>query len=500
MSRVRANLAANLAGQGWTVFLALVCTPFYLRLLGVEAYGLIAFYLVVQSIVQLLDLGLAATVNREVARWSALRDSASIAPFIVTLERWYWALGALLGVALFFALPAVADWWLRPQDLAADELLWSGRAFACLALLQWPGVFYQNAMAGLQRQVAMNAIQMPFAALSSIGGVIFIWLGPRSVAWLVCWQAAVLALQLLVLRGYFWRHVGFKRSGGASFGMVGKHWRFSLGMSGITIAGLVATHLDKVILSRILPLQEFGYYSLAVTVARSLYVLITPVFNTYFPRLSGLVASGDPESLRMSYRTATQAMAVLIVPPAALFALFPAEIIGLWLQDPALAAATAPIAALLVVGTCLNGLMNVPYALQLATGRTGIGLAISLGLVVILVPAIIYAASHYGATGGAAMWAVTNGIYLLVGMPITHHYLMRGASTDWLLKGVVPAFLAAIAVVGATRWLVSALAPMPVWVQSVLIALAGVFATLAAAALSSQIRGSLLQAWARRAR
>src|SRR5687767_10196286 len=120
MSRVRLNILANISGQAWVILLAVVTTPFYIRLLGIEAYGLIAFYIVLQSMLQLLDLGLGPTVSREIARsagGAGAAGSAGLATFVVTLERWYWCLAVAFGVALFFALPAMAAWWLRSEAL-----------------------------------------------------------------------------------------------------------------------------------------------------------------------------------------------------------------------------------------------------------------------------------------------------------------------------------------------------------------------------------------------
>ena len=450
MSRVRLNILANISGQAWVILLALAVTPFYIRLLGIEAYGLVAFYIVLQSILQLADLGLGATLSREIARTPASRDAA-FASLIVTLERWYWGLAITFGAALFLALPTIAAWWLRPEQLAAREIVDSARVFAVLALLQWPAIFYQCGIVGLQRQVALNAIQMPFTAVGSVGGLLFIWLGPRSVAALLAWQAGTLLCQLAVLQRYFWAHIGIGRTAAApSLEVLREHWRFSLGMSGISLTGLVLTHLDKIILSRLLPLHLFGHYSLAATVARGLYVLITPVFNAYFPRLSALVAQGEAASVRMSYRTATQVMAVLVLPLAALVAAFAEEILFVWLHDAGLARSVAPLASLLVVGTSLNALMNVPFALQLAHGNTRIGLALNTGLLLVLVPSIIYATAHYGAQGGAAMWLLANGLYLLAGLPVTHKYLLRGGLRDWL-RDVLPPAAAALAVVLAAR-------------------------------------------------
>jgi O-antigen/teichoic acid export membrane protein len=458
MSRVRFNIAANLAGQMWFVFLAIVCTPFYIKLLGIEAYGLIAFYLVLQSMLQLLDFGLGATLNREVARLSGKTDPAHIstlARFVGTIERWYWVLGCGLGVVLFFATPHIAGWWLRPERLSQADFAESAKIFGVLAFLQWPTAFYQSGLLGLQRQVLLNTIQIPLSGLSSIGGLVVIWLGPRSVSGLFAWQAFVLLIQLAFLYMHFWKLVGVPRAAArVDLSVVRENWRFSLGMSGISITGMVLTHLDKIVLSRLLPLEIFGHYSLAGTLARSLYVLITPVFNAYFPRFSALVSGKDLASIRQCYHNAAQVMAALILPLAVIVVLFSREIAYLWLHDPKIAVEVASIASLLVVGTCLNGLMNIPFALQLAYGKTSIGLYINIFLVIVLAPAIIFATSQYGAIGGAVMWAVVNGLYLLIGVPVTHKYLLAGEAGNWVKFDVVPPLVVAVLVVGLGRVLV----------------------------------------------
>ena len=486
MSRVRLNILANISGQAWVIVLAVVTTPFYIRMLGIEAYGLIAFYIVLQGMLQLLDLGLGATVSREIAR-SAGRQDAEMGSFVVTVERWYWALAAAFGAVLFVALPALSAWWLRPEHLAPEDMTDAARVFALLALIQWPVTFYQAALLGLQRQVAINAIQVPFTTIASLGGLLFIWLGPRSVAALLAWQAGSQLCQLVVLYLYFWARVGVPRKGAAaSIGVLRRHWRFSAGMSGIAISGLVLTHLDKIILSRLLPLQVFGHYAVAATMARGLYVLITPVFNAYFPRLSALVAEGDAAAVRICYRTATQVMAALVLPLAALVAAFSGEILLVWLHDEALAEAAAPLASLLVVGTCLNGLMNVPFALQLAHGNTRIGLTINAGLLLVLVPSVAYATAHFGAPGGAAMWLLANALYLAAGLPLTHARLLRGGLREWALHDVLPPAAASVAVITLARLLypphldaLSALAAL---------ALAWLLATLGALLSSSRLR------------
>jgi O-antigen/teichoic acid export membrane protein len=427
--------------------------------LGIEAYGLIAFLLTLQNILQLFDFGLGPLVNRQVARFATSEASlkrAGLGPFLTALEKWYWLVGLGLGVILYFAAPRLAGWWIRPEMLPDREILESAEIFALLLLFQWPSGFYQNALSGLQRQVILNAVQIPFSALTSLGGVIFIWLGPRSVTALLSWQVAVCIIQLSVVYALFWHSVGITRYAHSSMVQeLRNHWQFSAGMIGISVTGIAIVNLDRIILSRILPLSVFGHYSLALGLARGLFVLISPVFNAYFPRLSNLVSLGEKAAIRDCYHVATQLMLVMVVPAAAVLALFSGEIANLWLHDQALSKHVAPIGSLLAVGTCLNALTQVPYALQLAYARTGIGFYINLFLLVTLIPVTIIATITYGAVGAAWAWIVLNLTSVSIALPLTHRAFGVGNLTEWALVDVLPAILVALPIALAGRLLLS---------------------------------------------
>ncbi|HTF15421.1 MAG TPA: oligosaccharide flippase family protein [Burkholderiales bacterium] len=495
MSRVRFNVAANIAGQIWSLLLAIICTPFFIKLLGIEGYALIAFYVVLQGTLQILDFGFATTVNREVARLSPKASAADIrelGEFAATAQRWYWALGFATGIVMYFATPYIASTWLNPGSIPQNDLTDSARLFGLLVCLQWPVSFYQNGLVGMQRQVTLNLITIPFSALSNLGGLLFLWLGPRSVASLLSWQAFILLIQLGVARYQFWGCLAVPRGGRrVRIGVMKDKWRFSLGMGGISVAGFLLTHLDKLVLSRLLSLESFGHYSLAATLARGLYVMTTPVFNAYFPRLSALARGSDKVSMRLCYHSAAQVMSVLILPLAVTIGFFSHEIALLWLRDSSVSKTIAPIAGLLVVGNCLNGLMNIPFALQLAYGNTKIGLYISVCLVAVLVPAMILAVSQYGVTGGAAAWGIMNGLYLLIALPLTHKYLLPGETANWVKFDVLPPLVAALAIAGIGR---AALEPgQPMVATLVAVGLIWLLATAVAALSARQVRSVVRQ-------
>jgi len=439
MSRVKTNFFANLAGSGWTALVGLACTPLYIRFMGMEAYGLIGFYFMLQGVIQILDLGLSPTMNREMARYSVLPGKAGEARDLVrTLEVGYWAIGFLIGGAVWSSAPYIASHWIKAGNISPSEVRHAVTAMGALTALQWPLTFYHGGLLGLQRQVLHNGITIATSTLSGGGALLVLWLISPTVSAFFTWQIAVSLLQAGVTTFALWRCL--PQSGRAARfdpTITRSIWGFAAGMSGITITALILTQIDKVILSKMLPLKIFGYYILAGMVATGLSgLIIAPMFNTIFPRFSALVAAGDEKNLLDMYHGSTQVMAVMILPVATIIALYSPEIMLIWTGDPEIARETAPIVSLLVVGTALNGLMNLPYALQLSYGWTRIGLAINAFFVVTLVPAIVLMTRQYGPSGAASVWLGLNAVYMGIGVPLTHRRLLKGEAFRWFTKDV----------------------------------------------------------------
>jgi O-antigen/teichoic acid export membrane protein len=455
MTRVKTNFFANLAGSGWAALVGLACTPLYIRFMGMEAYGLVGFYYLLLGIINILDLGLSPTMNREMARYSVMPDKARKArDFARTLEVGYWAVGILIGAAIYFAAPNIAAHWIKAGNIHASEVRRAVAIMGILAALQWPLSLYQGGLLGLQRQVLLNGISIVTATLGGGGALLALWIVSPTISVFFTWQIVIALLQTIITTIAFWRCL--PASGippRFEPGLLRSTWRFTAGMGGITITAIVLTQLDKVILSKLLDLKTFGYYVLAGVVANGIStVLISPMFNTIFPRFSSLVAVGDEKSLLAMYHGSTQVMAVMILPAAAVIALFAREIIILWTGSPEIVDNTASIVGILVGGTALNGLMHLPYALQLSHGWTRIGLAINSLFIIAIVPSIVFMTMHYGAAGAASVWLGMNGIYMAIGVPLTHRRLLKGEAFRWFAKDISIPLVGSFLIAGIARW------------------------------------------------
>ena len=484
MSRLAANILANLAGQGWSTIISLFVIPFYIKLLHIEAYGLIGFYGILQTLSQVLDLGLSPTINREMARYSDRAEKAGEARDLVrTLEVAYWAIGICIGVAVIISAPLIANHWLKTRAIPVSDVQRTLILMGILMALQWPINLYGSGLMGLQKQLALNIVSISMSAVSSGGAVLILWLVSPTITAFFTWQILVAAINVAVFPFLLWRSLPpSDRAPHLDFGLVRNVRRFAAGMAGLGLSGIILAQLDKVILSKLLSLEIFGYYSVAGALGRGLYVLITPVFNAFFPRFSALAVRDDGDALKHLYHLGSQLMAALIIPVGVVVSLFSYDVLLLWTRNADTARNAALVASLLVIGTILNGLMNLPYALQLAYGWTELGLYINSFFIVVLVPALVYATLHYGPVGAAGVWVALNTLYVLVGVPFTHKRLLKGEGGPWFRVDVCLPFLAVLPVAWLGRWiLVGPMSPLASLGSLSLVLVCSLFAGAAAA-------------------
>ena len=305
------------------------------------------------------------------------------------------------------------------------------------------------------------------------------------------WLVATNAVVVVVWTSLLWRNLpAATRAARFDFSLVRSLRRFAAGMSGIMAFSLILGQADKLILSRVLSLTIFSYYAIGGMFGAGLVMVVSSVFSIIYPRLSALVAQNDEQAIIRLYHGSTQLMAVLILPLATVLALFSSDILQLWTRNSDVARHAGPIATLLVAGSAVNGLMNLPYALQLAYGWTSLGLTTTVSLTIIVIPALLFMATHYGAVGAALVFFGLQMINMLVGLPLTHRRLLQRELTAWLLRDVGPPLAASLLAVGVARVVIpSPMSPISTLASLVVIFLA---ALVAAAFLAPQIREHLL--------
>jgi len=450
-----ANLISNLGSKFFLALSSFICIPIILKFIGIEAYGLIGFFNILSTLFGLLDFGFAGALNREVASLSASsRNPQQIRNLVRSLEVVFWATGALIGCILITSVDFIAGKWITPGQLSPDVVKTALVLMSISLVSQWPFTIYSNVLMGIEKQVLSNALIVIFTAIRNFGGAFFLWYMDGNIQAYFLFQIAVNTVQTITGMIVVWKilpHPEFPAR--FDWAEVKRIRSYATGMSLLAVLSFFMMNIDKLILSKILNLDSFGYYVLAANFATLLYMVISPIFSTYFPRLTQLIVLNRKEELKHIYHEGCQIMSILLLPAALTIALFAPEILFLWTRNTEVSQKSYEIVRYLVIGTACNGLMNMPYALQLAHGITKYSVYQNLISVILLIPLTIWSALHFGIKGAVLTWVAHNIGCVIIMAPFFHYKFLEKDHRSWCLYDVFYPLIASCSVVLLFKWL-----------------------------------------------
>ncbi|MBL0237298.1 MAG: oligosaccharide flippase family protein [Saprospiraceae bacterium] len=247
----------------------LVLIPIYVKYLGVEQYGLIGFYASLQSIFLLLDLGMSSTITQEIAKENeSLEKKHRIVNLTFTLECIYWTLSIIAFLVLFLLANFLAKTWFIDSNLSQEKIAYCVQLMSVLLFFRLPLGLYIGAMTGLQHQSILNYFSLTVELLKFISILLsFIYFNGDIVSFLII-QICFSILLIFGLRIFVWMKINMlKLKAMWSYFLLQDVRKFSLGVAGITIASIILTQADKFILVNFISLKDFGYYTLAFSIA-----------------------------------------------------------------------------------------------------------------------------------------------------------------------------------------------------------------------------------------
>lgn len=397
MSKIRSNFVANFFGKGTPALLLVIMTPYYLHTLGIEAYGLIGFSLLLLNFSNLFDFGFGPTLSR-----ALIQKESNIPDLFYTFEILYGIVFFLLSILLFFSTPLITTHWLNIENLSQTQVTSSLLLMFLGALLQWVFSYYAYCLMGLQNQNFPNALKIAGAIVNVLFVLLTFNMFWPSLELFFTGPILTNSLQILLARRKIKKLIPISPKPHFNFHLIKEHAGFAKNMFGITCCSFLLMGIDKILLSRWLPLEIFGYYSLALVVASSLHLIIYPLFTTLFTKFSELGAQ------KALVEKSFQFISLFLIPIALTLIFFSDKILLFWTQEADASAITCPIVQILVFGTLLNGYLNVPYALFLGLGMSRWVLIQSIVSILIIIPTIFFLTLHFGAIGSASGWVLLN--------------------------------------------------------------------------------------------
>lgn len=420
-SNLKSLLLASLSGRFVYALASMASLPLLSRLLGAEAVGLVGFFSTIVMVMMVFEGGLTSNVIQQLARRKGrenrahLRHSVSSGSLIAT----YLCFFAAVGVVLTGLITVLSDYlvgrWLSFSALEFHDVKYSLICMGLFVGLNLPVLILQSAFVGREQQEKLNCLYIPYSLARTLGVLMLMLIVPewRNIQSYFLIQVLIQAVYVLSL--LFSITMEFRRVLkfiSPRFLYLKNGWAFSRGVLLISLTSVFVVQYDKLYLSGHVGLSDYAAYALASTLAGLPYIFSSALNSVLFPRFSVNLSSGDEGKIASVFRIACSVITFLMVVLCSSVYYFGDKPISM-LFSPELASGIAPLLPVLLVGTALQSILIVPFALQLAARWTHISLWLNLVWIPVALLLMPFMVAKFGVMGGAYIWLIYN-IYSIV--------------------------------------------------------------------------------------
>lgn len=439
---IKKNVFANYASQIYTTLAGILMLPMYLKYMGAETYGLLGFFTMLQAWFNLLDLGLTPTISREAARLKA--DATRALEFrrlFRSLSVIFLSAAVIGGGGIFLLAPYISNKWLNAEIISSGQVEFAVQIMGVCVALRWMGGVYRGVISGVEQQVWLGFLNLVITTLRFIIVFPVMWYFGFTAKIFFVYQLFVAVLELFLLWNksrvilcYFKLDVG---GIGWSIKPIKSVLKFSMTIAFTSSVWVFATQTDKLLLSKLLTLNEYGFFSLAVLVASTVMVVSGPISSAIMPRMANLYSRNKKAEVVDLYRKSTQLVSLFAGALTLTLLCAGDHLLYAWTGGVILKDDTALIMKLYALGNGVLAIGAFPYYLQYAKGDLKYHLVGNLMMITITLPATYFATTFYGAIGAGCTWLFINLSFLIFWVAYVHGKITPGLHMDWLIKDVL---------------------------------------------------------------
>ncbi|QEY62228.1 oligosaccharide flippase family protein [Metapseudomonas lalkuanensis] len=422
MSQMRLSLFASLVSKLSYAISNFLALPLYTKFLGMESVGLIGFFVMLQMILMALDGGMTSAFTRKLSsmkrfhsyapvRYLSLSSASLSAHFLI-----FGILGMFFGGGVYFFARDISEEWLVIQGLEFDLVVRCVEWMGGVVFLGFISLILQAYLVAREMLVINGILFSVYSISRTLGVVLFVYafeidsseLNRFFEAQFLVHLFYVVALVVVCLRSS--ERVFIFRP---SFGSVFRDGRFQLGVFFVSISSIVVVQIDKIYLSKMIDLTGYGYYTLAASLASLPYIFSSALYPVIYPKFSALVSAGEQVRILRIYTASSCALIITLLLASLFVFCYSASVLELFFSDEIISN-IAPLLSPLFLGTAIQSLLIVPFALQLAHGLTAFSLNLNLVLAPIMAMALFYLVGRYGVAGAAWVWLGYNVLSFIV--------------------------------------------------------------------------------------
>lgn len=417
------NTIANLASRIWTMLANFIFVPLYIRYLGEEAFGLVTFFVTLQTVLNLLGLGFSKTLRREFASdVTSGKTNEYKYKLLRSIETICWMIALVIIALCFFFSTFIAQKWLSFEKLSQDTVSLTIFLMGISIGIQLIANVYLGCLFGQEKQVQADTIQFIWSLVKNAGVVIVISLVAADIRLFYVWYIFIDIIYMLFIR-YFVIHYLAESTTKLNWSFrdfiaLKNVYGFAIGIMFISIGYALNSQVDKIIISNRFSLTIVGSYNSTYNLSYVASIIASAAGIAIFPRFTSLFTAKSIEDQKALYLKVNGIVNIFSSTLGAFIAVFSYDILKVWTGSSEIASTMQNAGLYLILGTTISAFQEIPYNYFLACGVTlvnAIQTGCSIIYVLLITPIFI---NHLGILGAAISWLVemllSTTIYLLV--------------------------------------------------------------------------------------
>lgn len=402
------NIISNYFAYGITGVFSILIIPYYLRLFGINEWGIIAVATSVQAMLTIFDLGLAQVMPSYISRSTNLEEKYKAYRIFSKI---YLIVGTIAFIFAQLFVNKYIDNWIIINESKKSIVEVVIRMSIVQFFFQYLNGVNVGYWYGTQRITLINKRLILFFFVKHVSAIFLIkYFGAHPIYYLLPFVLFTLfdymtAVYLLRIEGAEFKKLKI------NFEDYKDIFKKNIGLCIAITFGLIVTQVDKFVLTKNIPVNKYGVYTLTYAMAMGILQLYLPVINALLPKV---VESERDNHYDSGISFVLKYFHLFTIIPLILLIIFSKNLLFLWTHNSQIAKEGEMSLRLLLTYVLFNIAVSINYLKFLAKNSFKKILIINASALLACCLLILIFNKSLGIMLGGAFW-ITYGIIQFFG-------------------------------------------------------------------------------------
>ncbi|MBI3895981.1 MAG: oligosaccharide flippase family protein [Acidobacteria bacterium] len=409
--RLLTSALFNSGGWATTVLLAILVTPYIVRKLTVEGYGIYALLTSLTGYYAMLDLGLGQSLVKFIPQHKVANDYGALNRSINTAVCIQILIGGLAsGVLIAFADPILR--WLSIPPASWDSAKTGLIACAIGFFFYMLSGTMRSLLMGLHRYDITSKIGIARDMVVNVGLVIVLFLGGQLKAAIYATVLFTLVIFVIYFRAARRNLPQWRISFAFDKESFWRMFNFGVFMFICILSQSFNVYFMRFLLSAIAGPSAVTYYTVSFKIIIGFTGFLSTSIMVLLPFSAEMAAGGNRQKLKDIFLRAAKYNAVLSLPILALMGIFSRPILSVWMGN-SFAEESWLAMLLLCLASFIGSIGGIPFFIALGLGYSQLVAAFSLAAMVLVSGMAIPLIHWAGVTGAALAIALASPVWVV---------------------------------------------------------------------------------------